>query len=211
VVIGASAGGFQPLMNMIGALPADFPGAVFIVLHLSPTVPSFLAELLNRASEMTCQQAVQGERFQVGYVYVAPPDFHLTIEDGLTVLTSTKRVKHVRPSIDVLFKSAAEGHGVQVTGIILSGLLDDGSAGSRAIQDHGGLVLVQRPEEAEYPAMPRNALSVVPVSGAMTPKEIDGFLLHLTQPHVGGARRREAVSTSRTVLVVIVNDDYAFL
>ena len=185
VVIGASAGGVQALLDVIGALPASFTGAVFIVLHIPPGKPSEMASLLNNVSEMICQEAINGERTQAGHVYVAPPDFHLTLEDGVTVLTHTARVKHSRPSIDVLFRSAAEGHGQHVIGVVLSGMLNDGSAGVRVIKAHGGRVIVQLPGQAEYSDMPWNATQAAEVDGVLTLEEIGSYLNHLAPSSEG--------------------------
>jgi len=185
VVIGASAGGVKALFELVVPLPASFPGAVFIVLHISPDRPSEMARLLNNASEMTCQQATDGERTQAGHVYFAPPDFHLTLEEGGMVLTHTARVNHSRPSIDVLFQSAAERHGRQVIGVVLSGMLNDGSAGARVIKAHGGRVIVQSPAEATYAQMPRNAMRATEVDGVLTLAEIGSYLSQLAQTGEG--------------------------
>jgi two-component system chemotaxis response regulator CheB len=160
-VIGASAGGIAALRALLKALPADYPAAIFVVLHLAPESPPVLAGILDRSTRLTVRIARTGEPVTRGVVVVAPPDHHLILERGHVVLSHGPRENRHRPSIDVLFRSAAVAYGPRVTGVILTGMLDDGAAGLWAVKQRGGVAVVQDPDDAEYPDMPRNALEAV--------------------------------------------------
>ena len=163
VVIGASAGGVEPLRALVRSLSPDLRAAVFVVLHLPPRKPSLLPWLLSQVTAIPTQDAEQGEPIEYGRIYVAPPDLHLVLERDHVVLNRDPQENRHRPSIDKLFRSAAFAFGPRVVGVILSGTLDDGVAGLRYIKSHGGLAVVQNPEEALCPEMPRNALQYVSV------------------------------------------------
>jgi two-component system, chemotaxis family, protein-glutamate methylesterase/glutaminase len=160
-VVGASAGGVEALRNLVAALPADFPGAVLVVLHVAPTTPSVLPQILTRAGEIPAAHAVDGETIEPGRIYVAPPDRHLLVGDGRILLDRGPRIHGYRPAVDSLFRSAAEACGGNAVGVVLSGVLDDGTAGLLAIKRAGGTAFVQDPGEALYPAMPKNAIEFV--------------------------------------------------
>ncbi|HVE51284.1 MAG TPA: chemotaxis protein CheB, partial [Casimicrobiaceae bacterium] len=162
-VIGASAGGIIALRTLLAALPEDYPAAIFVVVHVAPESPSVLPELLGRAAKLSVRAARHGDRIRSGHVLIAPPDQHLIIDQTTIRLSHGPRENRHRPSIDVMFRSAALHHGPRATGIVLSGMLDDGSAGLWAIKRRGGLALVQDPRDAEYPDMPRNAMETVDV------------------------------------------------
>lgn len=161
VVIGASAGGVEALPKVLHVLPAQFPAAVFIVLHMSPQRDPQLVHILSRAASIPVSWAEQGEKFSTGHVYVSPPDVHLLFTDEHLRLAKTARENHARPSIDKLFRSAAATHGSRVIGVLLTGMLDDGVAGLRAIREAGGLAIVQDPEDAQFPELPSRALLAV--------------------------------------------------
>lgn len=163
VVIGASAGGVEALRDLVRELPADLPAAVFVVLHLAPTGPSVLPAILQRAGTLPAVHPVHGERILPGRIYVAPPDRHMLLAGGRITLTVGPRENRSRPAIDPLFRSAAMEFGPRVIGIVLSGSLDDGTAGLRVIGERGGLTIVQDPQEALHPTMPQSALDGVPV------------------------------------------------
>lgn len=178
VVIGASAGGVRALRELVAALPADFGAAVFIVLHIgahSSTLPAILA----LASENPVMQAVDGQPFEAGRIYVAPPDQHLLLEAGVMRVTHGPKEHHTRPAIDPLFRSAALNLGPRVIGVLLTGRLDDGTAGLQAIKACGGLVLVQDPQEAEEPAMPSSALRHVAVDHCLALESMAARLAEL--------------------------------
>jgi two-component system chemotaxis response regulator CheB len=168
VVIGASAGGVEVLTRLARELPADLKAAVCIVLHIAPSSPSLLAKILARAGPLPCRAAQDGDRLHSGLILVAPPDHHLAIEDGHVRLTVGPRENGHRPSIDVLFRSAAEALDSRVIGVILSGTRDDGSAGLAVIKATGGATIVQDPVEATYGGMPASAIANVQVDAIVT-------------------------------------------
>ena len=158
VVIGVSAGGFNALKRLLGGLPADFPLPVLIVQHLRAGSGT-LAESLQNFCRIRLKEADEGETIMPGTVYLAPPDYHLLVEgDGTLSLSVDPPVRYARPSVDVLFESAAEAFGAGVLGVILTGANDDGSAGLQRIKATGGTTIVQDPADAEVAQMPLNAL-----------------------------------------------------
>jgi two-component system chemotaxis response regulator CheB len=163
VVIGASAGGLRALQQLIVRLPGDLAAGVLVVVHLAPTAPSRLADILAKAGPLPAVAAVDGAPMTLGCVHTAVPDRHLLIgENDLVRLSRGPRENRVRPAVDSLFRSAARWCGPRVIGVVLSGTLDDGAAGLAAIAQHGGVALVQRPEDAKFGGMPRAALTAVP-------------------------------------------------
>jgi two-component system, chemotaxis family, protein-glutamate methylesterase/glutaminase len=163
IVIGASAGGVQALLTLVGDLPRDLPAAVFIVLHLSANVPSLLPAILARDAKLQVIHAVDGEPVQRGRVYVAPPNQHLIIEDRRVRLVHGPKENLHRPSIDALFRSAARWAGPRVIGVVLTGARDDGKVGMRAVQQRGGITIVQDPVEAPFPSMPMSVMRDIQV------------------------------------------------
>jgi len=180
-VIGTSLGGVEALPRLVAGLPADLPAAVLIVQHVLPSSPNFLAERLDAVGPLAAKAAVDSEPLLPGRIYVAVADHHLMVEDDRVRLTRGPRESHARPSIDVLFRSAAYYAGPRVIGIVLTGTLDDGTAGLWAIKDRGGIAIVQSPEEARYPAMPCNALRHVNVDHTLRLDDIPNILRSLTR------------------------------
>lgn len=160
VVIGASAGGIEALPEILAPLPANFAAPVIIALHMHPhSHDGFLANALNSKCRLKVKEAEEKEALEAGYVYLAPANYHLLIEKDRTVSLSTEdKVNYSRPSIDVLFESAAEAFGKKISGIILTGGNSDGAAGLKKIKALGGLALVQDPDSAEAASMPRAAI-----------------------------------------------------
>ena len=168
VVVGASAGGIEPLKRMLGELPADLPAAVAVVLHI-PATGSRLPDILNRSSGIPAAHAVDGEPVVDRRIVVAPPDRHLLVRRGRFVVVRGPRENGMRPAIDPLFRSAAAAYAPRVVAVVLSGSGADGSAGAAAVSSAAGCVIVQDPAEADFPGMPETAIArdhpdrVVPV------------------------------------------------
>lgn len=188
IVVGASAGGVEALSTLVHGLPADLPAAVFIVLHLSPQSPSMLPKILQRATPLTVVSAEDHQPIRPGTIFVAPADMHLLIEEEeVRVIRGPKENRH-RPAVDPLFRSAAYTYGPRVVGVVLTGSLDDGTAGLKAIKDRGGIAVVQDPEEAFYPSMPQSALNHVAVDYCLPLVEIGPLLAHLAHEPVSLVR-----------------------
>ena len=180
VVIGASAGGMDALMRLSAQLSEDFPAPVFVVNHMSADATGeALINVLNRHSQLQCTQAEDGEKFHPGHVYLAVPDHHLMIDEETIQITKGARENRSRPSIDPLFRSAAVAHGNRVTGVILTGYLDDGSAGLGAVHRCGGVCVVQDPADAAYPDMPRNAMEATKVDHCVPLAQLGALLTEL--------------------------------
>lgn len=179
IVIGASAGGVEALQTFASTLPADLPAALFVVLHLPAHHTSHLATILCRSGPLPATDAVDGEKIQPGRIYVAPPGFHLLVGSGFVSVARGPKVNRSRPSIDLLFQSAAAAYGPRVIGVVLSGMLDDGTRGLATIKRHGGCVVVQDPEEALFASMPRNAVETVSVDRILPVAEIGPALQEL--------------------------------
>lgn len=171
IVVGASAGGVEALARLVGHLPGDLAASVFVVTHIPANAPSLLPEILARAGSLLASQARDGEVWRPGHVYVAPPDHHLLLQDGVMRLSHGPKENYARPAIDVLFRSAAREYGPRVAGVVLTGTLYDGTGGLIAVKRAGGVAIVQDPGEARFPDMPRSAIEgdhpdfVLPLSG----------------------------------------------
>lgn len=173
VAVGASAGALEALSAILPGLPADYPLPIFVVVHLPPDRESLMARLLQDSCRIKIREAEDKEAIEPGTVYVAPPDYHLLIEpDRRLSLSSEEPVLFSRPSIDVMFETAAEAYGPGLVGVVLTGANSDGARGLRAIRAAGGSGLVQRPDAATASAMPRAALDACPDALALTLQEI---------------------------------------
>jgi two-component system chemotaxis response regulator CheB len=197
VVVGASAGGMQALEALASGLPADFPAAVFVVWHLAPGVRSVLPTVLNRASRIPALYPNDGDPIQPGRIYVAPNDHHLLIERGYVRVAKGPKENRFRPAVDPLFRSAAYIYSTRVIGVVLSGALDDGTAGLWAIKMRGGTAVVQDPADAGHRSMPLSALDNVAVDHKAAARDIGPLLAHLAGEEaapepalVGRARER---------------------
>lgn len=180
VVVGASAGGVEALMELVSSLPPGFDGTIFIVLHTSPHQPSLLPEILKREGPLPVTQPSRRMKWKKGTIYVAPPDHHMIIENGWVKLNQEPRVNLHRPAIDTLFRSAAEHHGQAVIGVVLTGHLDDGAVGLNVIKSRGGLTIVQDPGDAIASSMPEAAIAASKVDFVVPLSEIAALLTELT-------------------------------
>lgn len=194
VVIGGSAGALGGLLELARHLPLDFPAAVLVAVHLSPDHPSRLPQLLNGAGPLEARTARSGELLEPGRISVAPPDHHLLVRGGALQLSRGPRENRARPSIDVLFRSAAYGRASRVTGVLLSGMLDDGTSGLWTIKHLGGYAIVQHPEEAEYPSMPLSAVQRVEVDDILPAREIGPQLVRQVA-RAGGGHLEKGIMT----------------
>jgi two-component system chemotaxis response regulator CheB len=159
IVIGTSAGGLYALSALLEPLPANFPLPILIVQHRAKDQRHLLEDILKQKCRIIIKQADEKEKIEPGTVYIAPPDYHLLVERDLTVsLSSDPLVSYSRPSIDVLFESAAWVYKSLLIGILLTGANSDGSAGLLAIKKAGGLTIAQSPDEAQFPFMPQAAI-----------------------------------------------------
>jgi two-component system, chemotaxis family, protein-glutamate methylesterase/glutaminase len=183
IVIGASAGGFEALKILMAGLPGDFTTPIFIVWHMSPDVPGILPQVLNKANTISAAHAYNNEAIQPNRVYVAPPDHHLLIDEGKVLVTHGPKENRFRPAVDPLFRSAAYTYGSRVIGVILSGALDDGTAGLWTIKHYGGTAIVQDPMDAEVPSMPENAMREVTIDHCVQISQLPELLVRLsTEP-----------------------------
>lgn len=158
IVMGASAGGVEALMRIVAALPRDLPAAILIAMHMSPTHKSLLPDLFNRCGKLKTRQGENGMTVENGNIYTSAPGLHLTVNDDHIKLTAGPKINGFRPAIDTLFASAAEAYGPRAVGVVLSGLLDDGTMGLIRIKERGGVSIAQDPDEAIYGDMPRSAI-----------------------------------------------------
>ncbi|WP_426447961.1 chemotaxis protein CheB [Paenibacillus sp. S-38] len=182
VVIGVSAGGLHALSVLLGCLPGDFPLPVLVVQHRLESSDSYLAESLDRSLRIRVREAEDKLELEGGCVYLAPAGYHMLVEESRTVsLSVDPRVNYSRPSVDVLFESAAYVYGPRCIGVVLTGANGDGSAGLARIADSGGLAVVQDPEEAEYDAMPRAAIAAVKTEHILPLTGIGSLLCRLAQ------------------------------
>ncbi len=184
IVIGASAGGVEALKQLVSLLPKDLPAAIFVVMHVPPHGTSVLPKILTRAGALRAMHAQNGQQFENGRIYIAPPDFHLLLKRGYMILTRGPKENRSRPAVDPLFRTAAHVYGKRVTGVILSGALDDGTAGLLAVKMRGGIAIVQDPADAMYSGMPINAIENVEVDYILPVSEIAPVLSRLTQQPV---------------------------
>lgn len=185
VVIGASSGGLGATRRLLADVPADFPAPICIVIHTAPDAPGVLREILDRASPLRVVSPRDVERLLPGRVYVAPADHHLLVEPGRVRLTRGPKENLFRPAIDPLFRSAAQVFGPAAIGVVLTGNLDDGAAGLSTIKQLGGRAIVQDPDDALYPSMPRAALRHGPVDHVVRLEALAPLLSRLVTTPVG--------------------------
>jgi two-component system, chemotaxis family, protein-glutamate methylesterase/glutaminase len=184
VVIGASAGGVEALGAVVRELPADLDAAVFVVLHLAAEYKSMLPRILSSAGPLPAKHARNGEAIVANHIFVARPDHHLLLSDSHMRVVRGPRENGHRPAIDPLFRTAAHTFGPRVIGVVLSGALDDGTAGLVAVKSQGGLAVIQDPDEALVDAMPRSAMENVDVDHVLPASEVGRILPQLVSENV---------------------------
>lgn len=177
-------GGFEAVRAIISQLPPDFSASVFVTLHTAPTSHGFLAELLSSVSQMPVVSPKNTAEIRPGYVYVAPPNLHLIIKRGFVAIRFLPKENGTRPSIDPMFRSAAHSYARRVIGVLLTGNLDDGTAGLGVIKDEGGLTVVQDPMDALHPDMPLSAVKSVSPDYIVPLSEIPSKLIELVNTEV---------------------------
>jgi two-component system chemotaxis response regulator CheB len=211
IVIGASAGGITALKAFVGSLSEDFEGSIFVVLHIPPYEETRLAWILNKAGPLKAVQPKDGQPIEGGKIYVAANDHHLILEEGKIVITRGPKENRFRPSIDALFRSAAYVYGPRVIGIVLSGLLNDGTSGLWSIKRLGGITIIQEPGDSEYPQMPNNVLEYVEVNHSLPAAQIGALvqtLMKETAPKKGKLSAEEMKLLK--LEVIIATRDNAF-
>lgn len=188
IVIGASAGGVEALTYLVKQLPADLNAAVLIVLHVHSQSPCVLHLILNSAGKLPAFEAQDGAAIKTGHIYVAPPNYHLLVKPGYLQLTRGPKENRHRPAIDPLFRTAARAYGRRVIAVILTGMLDDGTAGLMAVKMRGGVAIVQNPDDAMYSGMPKSAVENVENIDYILPlSEIPFILVELANTAIAPA------------------------
>jgi two-component system chemotaxis response regulator CheB len=203
IVIGASAGGFEALKKLVGGLPENLAASVFIVWHLPANAHGILPSVLEKESPLPAAHGVDGEEIKTGRIYVAPPDHHLLIEENRVRVTKGPKENRFRPAVDTLFRSAAYACGVRVIGVILSGALDDGTAGLWTIKLRGGIAIVQDPQDAEFSSMPESALREVDVDHSIPVSEMPVLLTRLTGEQVFEEEREISMDENKKTAIEI--------
>jgi two-component system chemotaxis response regulator CheB len=176
IVIGSSAGGVVALQEIVASLPSDLNASIFIVQHVSPDSESLLPRILSHKGKLKAVHASDGEMIRPGIIYIAPPDRHMIIEHDRILVKKGPKENRFRPSIDALFRSAAYSYGSRVVGVVLTGMLDDGTSGMWSVKRLGGTAIIQKPEEAAFPSMPTSVLEYVSIDYILPLSEIAGKL-----------------------------------
>jgi two-component system chemotaxis response regulator CheB len=208
IVVGTSMGGIEAMKSLVGGLPESFPATILLVQHLSPTNSSVLPQILANAGLLPVSFPTDFEPLKSGHIYVAPPDHHMLLEQGYVRLTRGPKENRFRPSIDALFRSAAYAYGPRVVGVVLTGMLDDGTAGLWAVKDRGGTTIVQDPGEAAAPSMPQSAMQYVEVDYRLPLSGIAPLLKELAQTPAA-EEGAYAVSERMKIEVEIAKEDTA--
>lgn len=189
IVIGASWGGMAALSTLVAGLPGDFDIPIAIVQHRSKSSDTLLAQILQDLTPLRVQEADDKDPLSPGTIHIAPPDYHLLIDRGFAALTTDAPVRFSRPSIDVTFNSAADSCQDAAVGVVLTGANEDGAQGLKRIVARGGVGIVQDPETAESPTMPRAALKAVPTATVMKLSEIGPALGKIATSRRSAKRR----------------------
>jgi two-component system chemotaxis response regulator CheB len=197
IVIGSSAGGVNALQEIVASLPQDLNASIFIVQHVTPGAISLLPRILTYKGNLNAAHPADGEIIRQGMIYVAPPDHHMIIERDRILVKKGPKENRFRPSIDALFRSAAYSYGPRVIGVVLTGMLDDGTSGMWSVKRLGGIGIIQTPEDAAFPSMPNSVLEYVKVDHVLPLSEIAHKLAELVNsPAVGAAAVDAAVDAA---------------
>jgi len=211
IVVGASAGGIEALNGLIRSLSKDFQGAIFVVVHIPGDSPSSLPAILTRAGSLKAVHPQDGDMVKPGMIYVAPPDHHMLLEGKTVLIKKGPKENRFRPSIDALFRSAAYTYRERVVGIVLSGMLNDGTSGLWSVKRLGGLGIIQSPDDAQCDSMPINAMEYVKADYTLPASEIGTLLSDLIYVK---ARKARKISNKEKALmkmeVIIAKQDGAF-
>jgi two-component system chemotaxis response regulator CheB len=211
IVVGASAGGVTALVDLVQSIPKDINAAIFIVLHIPSSSPSSLPAILSKAGLLNAVHPKDGQLVKPGRIYVASPDHHMLLEDKRVLIKKGPKENRFRPSIDALFRSAAYVYGPRVIGIVLSGVLNDGTSGLWSVKRLGGITIIQEPGDADFPGMPLNVLDYVKVDYTVAASKMGVLLSKLTKEQ---ALRKPGISKKEMdflkMEVVISKQDNAF-
>jgi two-component system chemotaxis response regulator CheB len=191
VVIGSSAGGVIALKELVRSFPKDLPASVFIVQHIAHDAISYLPRILGNAGSLEALHPEDGELIRKGLIYIAPPDHHMLIEDDHILIKKGPKENRFRPAIDTMMRSAAYSYGPRVIGIVLTGYLNDGTSGLWTVKQLGGTAVVQSPEDAKYPDMPRNVMEYVDVDYNLPLSEIGSLVNTLVGQDAGSSREED--------------------
>lgn len=202
IVVGASTGGVEAFKRLVARLPVNLGASLFIVWHMAPSVQGVLPQILSTVTKIPVQHAHDGEFVEMNRIYVAPPDHHMLLKDNRIRLSRGPKENRFRPAIDPLFRSAAHCYGSRVIGVILSGGLDDGTAGLWTIKQRRGMALVQDPEEAEMPSMPESAIRQVAVDHVLPVEQLALKLVELVDEEVDPFWDIDSVETQKTGLEI---------
>lgn len=195
IAIGASAGGLDVLLEMCRGLPADLPASLFVAVHSARGYTTSLPELMNERGRLPASHPIHGEKFEIGRIYVAPPDNHLYLRQGTMDIVRGPKENGHRPSVDALFRTASVSYGPRVVGVVLSGYQDCGTAGMMSIKARGGLGVVQDPDSALIPEMPQSVLDSVDVDHIVLPVDLPKLLVQLAGSSAGaGTTGKNGVS-----------------
>ncbi|MBD1903703.1 chemotaxis protein CheB [Trichocoleus sp. DQ-A3] len=205
IVIGASAGGVEALIQLVADLPPNLPAAIFVVVHFPAWGKSVLPQLLNREGFLHADHAKNNEKIELGRIYVAPPDYHLLMKRGYIRLVQGAKEKGTRPAVDPLFRTAARAYKRRVVGVVLSGTLDDGTAGLIDLKRQGGVAVVQDLTDAFFSGMPKNAIEHTEVDFILPLSSIAPVLVRLAHEPV----EEETASTFETDIDVVEVDGAA--
>ncbi|RKG90834.1 chemotaxis protein CheB [Corallococcus terminator] len=205
IVIGASTGGVEALTRLVQQLPSDLPATVLVVLHVAAQHRSYLPEILTRSGPLPARHPQDGEALEPGHIYVAPNDRHLLVERGHVKVVKGPRENGHRPAVDPLFRSAAVAYGPRVVGVVLTGALDCGTAGLLAVKREGGLAVVQDPQDAFCPDMPRSALEFVKADHCVPLVELAPLLRRLASTPVSSRAHRHSRQVASEVKAMTVD------